>query len=293
MTLAVWVPGLIVLVVGAVIGALVAKLAARRGGASTDRDMTLRDLEERVEHAVNQLRDLSLQEARIEPAFYAEQRAELEARAATALRERDAVLAGKDLITSGPDRPKRAAPEAEVSATVAWFDARPWARTLAWVLGIGAIGGVLIASVAVEQKPREPMSGMPGPMAGRPAPDTNDVQQLLAQARQLLATQQFEEAQTTIARIRRLDPENQMAMVYEAVLMAAAGDVDGANSRLDRITGANPKLPDAWLFRGMLAMQAGNTDRMRESFNQFVAVAPESPQRERIKAMLERAEKPQ
>jgi Flp pilus assembly protein TadD len=86
--------------------------------------------------------------------------------------------------------------------------------------------------------------------------------------------------------------DNVIAMVYEAVLMAAAGDIEGANSRLDRITGDNPKLPDAWLFRGMLAMQAGNTDRMRESFTQFIAVAPESPQRERIKVMLERTAQP-
>ncbi len=289
MTLAEWLPGIIVLVTGAIIGVLVAKLA-RRAGVATDRDMTLRDLEERVEHAVNQLRDLQLQEARIEPAFYAEQRAELEGRAATALRERDAVLAGKDVIKSGPDRPKRAAPDGEVSPAVAWFDARPWARTLAWVLGVGIVGGILIASVAIEQKPREQTGG---PMTGGPAPDPNDAQQLLAHARQMLASQRFEEAQAAIARVRRLAPDNQVAMVYEAVLMAAAGDVAGANSQLDRLTGENPRLPDAWLFRGMLAMQAGNMDRMRESFTQFVAVAPESPQRERIKAMLERAAPPQ
>ncbi|HSI04526.1 MAG: tetratricopeptide repeat protein [Myxococcota bacterium] len=283
MTLEVWLPGIIVLALGALVGVIVVKLA-RRAGVATDRDMTLRDLEERVEHTVNQLRDLQLQEARIEPAFYTEQRAELEARAASALRERDDVLSGKDVIKSGPDRPKRAVAEGEVSPAVAWLDARPWARTLAWVLGVGIVGGILIASVAIEQKPREQTSG---PMAGRPAPDANDVQQLLAHARQMLASQQFEEAQTTIARVRRIAPDNQMAMVYEAVLMAAAGDVNGANSRLDSITNDNPKLPDAWLFRGMLAMQAGNTERMRESFTQFVAVAPESPQRERIRAMLQ------
>ncbi len=284
MTFAVWLPGFIVLAVGAVLGALVSKLAARLAGGTTDRDMTLRDLEERVEHAVNQLRDLQLQESRIDPEFYAEQRAELEARAAAALRERDAVIAGKDVIVSGPDRPKRAVSEGPVSPAMAWFDSRPWARTLAWVAGVGIVGGILIASVAIEQKPREPMGG---PMAARPAPAGNDVQQLLAHARQLLATQQLEEAQTTVARVRRLDPDNQIAMVYEAVLMAAAGDVDGANSRLDTITGKNPQLPDAWLFRGMLAMQAGNSERMRESFTQFVAVAPDTPQRARIKAMLE------
>jgi Flp pilus assembly protein TadD len=157
------------------------------------------------------------------------------------------------------------------------------------VLGVGIVGGILIASVAIEQKPRETASG---PMDNRPAPDPNDEQQLLAHARQMLATQQFEEAQASIARLRRLAPDNVIAMVYEAVLMAAAGDIEGANSRLDRITGDNPKLPDAWLFRGMLAMQAGNTDRMRESFTQFIAVAPESPQRERIKVMLERTAQP-
>ncbi len=285
MTFTTWLPGLVVLAFGAVIGAIAAKLMSRKAGATTDRDMTLRDLEERVEHAVNQLRDLQLQEARIDPAFYAEQRAELEKRAAEALRERDAVLAGKDLIESGPDRPKREA-SAEPTPVLAWFDAHPWATTLAWIVGVGLVGGILVASVAIEQKPREPMGG--APMAAGGMTLGNDVPTLLSQTRQALATQQFEVAEQAILRVRALEPNNEVAQVYEAVLMAAAGDTTGANTRLDNLTTTNPKLPDAWLFRGMMAMQAGNMDRMRESFTQFVAVAPEGPQRDRIKAMLER-----
>lgn len=286
MTFAVWAPGLIILVIGAVLGSIVAKLGSKRVGVRTDRDMTLRDLEERVEHTVNQLRDLQLQETRIDAAFFAHQRAELEALAAKALRERDEVLAGKDVIDSGPDRPKRVE-RAEVSPTVAWFDARPWARTLAWIVGVGVIGGILVASVAIEQKPREPMAG--GPMMGGGA---TGVQGLLMQARQQLATQQFEQAEQTIRQIRQVDPKNQVAMVYEAVLMAAAGDLEGANSRLDHMTAENPKLPEAWLFRGMLAMQASDMERMRESFTRFIAVAPDSPQRQRIRDMLERVGQP-
>lgn len=287
MTFATWIPGLVVLVFGAIFGAIAAKLIARKSGASTDRDMTLRDLEERVEHAVNQLRDLQLQEARIDPTFYAEQRAELEKRAAEALRERDAVLSGKDVIDTGPDRPKRSA-EAELTPALAWFDSHPWAATLAWIVGIGLVGGILVASVAIEQKPREPMTG--APMTGGGMEGGNDVASLLAQTRQALATQQFEVAEQKLLRIRALEPDNEVAQVYEAVLMAAAGDTTSANARLDKLTTSNPKLPDAWLFRGMMAMQAGNMDRMRESFTQFISVAPAGPQRDRIKAMLERSQ---
>jgi tetratricopeptide (TPR) repeat protein len=272
------------LVLGAVIGAIAAKLS-RRAGATTDRDMTLRDLEERVEHAVAQLRDLQLQESRVDPAFFAGQRAELEARAAAALRERDQVLAGKavapDVIASGPDRPKREA-TAEVSPFIAWLDQRPWAKSLAWVIGIAAVGGILIASVAIEQRPRE--GGMQGPMQG------SGTAELLAQARKLLAAQRFEEAEALVERVRASDPENGVARVYEAVLLAARGDSAGAATQLDRLVAENPRLADAWLFRGMLAMQGGDMERMRESFTQFVAVAPESPQRERIRAMLQGAQ---
>lgn len=319
MSFAVWGPGLIVTLFGVIGAAMVVAVLGRLQSRASDRDTRLRDLDERIEHAVAQLRDLQLQEGRIEPSFFATQRAELEARAAAALRERDAVLssADTDTINSGPDRPRRAAKgrgaKTEVSPTVAWFAARPWAKALVWVAGIGAVGGVLAASLTIEPHARQDGSVMGGaaqaraPMEGATEGDPSapgrdseirdllarvqnnpkDVEAMLGLVKRLLREQMFDEADRLLGHIKELDPTNATARVYSAVTLAARGSDEQATRELDTVTKEHPDIADGWFFRGMLAMQGGDNERMRDSFEHFMAVAPPGPQRDSIRGFLQ------
>lgn len=296
-----WGSGPLFLALGITIGAIAVWLASRRTNLAADRDMQLRDLDERIEHAVAQLRDLQLQVARIEPGFFAEQKVALEGMAAQALRERDDVVKGvkADVIDSGPDRAKRVK-GSEVSRTVAWFDARPWARPLVGILGVFAVLAVLAYSLATEHHEREPQRGpmqtaggqQGGPdaevqaMIARLQKDPKDVDAMVTLTKRLLRAQMFEEAAQMIARIRAVEPGNASAKVFSAVMLAAQGQGVAANEQLDAVTRESPGLADGWFFRGMLAMQAGDTSRMRESFERYLGVAPEGPQKERIRGML-------
>ncbi|MBC7792956.1 MAG: hypothetical protein H7Z43_04565 [Clostridia bacterium] len=266
--------------------------------------MLIRDLDERVDHAVAQLRDLQLQESRIEPVFFAMQRAELEGRAATAMRDRDVLRAGgaatTDTIDAGPDRVLRIK-QAEVTSTVAWFDSHRWARPGLMVLGTAVVLGVLAYALQTEQHERAPQrapmqaSAQQGPdpelqgLIARLNSNPKDIEAMLALLKRLLRAQMFEEAAQMLARVKALDPENSSAKVYEAVMMAARGEGTTANAQLDSIAREHPDLPDAWFFRGMLAMQAGDTPRMRDSFEHYVAVAPAGAQKDRVKMMLANA----
>lgn len=293
-----WGSGPLFLLLGLVIAGLAIWLGSRRAPSATDRDMQLRDLDERIEHAVAQLRDLQLQQGRIDSAFFVEQKAAFEAMAAKALRERDRVAKG-DIIEAGPDRARRDK-AVEVTDAVAWFDKNTWARPVLAIVGVTAVLCVLAYSLATEQHDRPPQAQRPMQQQGGPDAEVQaliqrlqanprDIDAMLSLTKRLLRAQMFEEAAQMIARIRAVEPDNASAKVYSAVLLAAQGEGPTANAELDAVTKSHPDLADAWFFRGMLAMQANDQPRMRESFEHFVAVAPAGPQKDRIKQMLENA----
>lgn len=327
MDAAMWLPALAALAFGLFAGAVL--VTRRRGGdaRSAELEMALKDCDERVEHSVAQLKDLERQQPRIDDVFYAAQHAELMARAATALRERDetqqelaSLLAGGGPVDriAPTTHERRAMPAAEATPVVGFFAARPALRGALWGAGTVALVGLLAFTVWNESHPRDEGGSMTGnsaggAMAGGMAPgggaapttsdpelqalvakleqDPSDIVSLLALTKKILRAQMYDEAAELVRRVLALEPKNAEARVYEATLKAARGDAAGAMSQLDEVVREAPQLAEAWFFRGMLGMQSGDQARMRESFEKFVAVAPDGPQKERVRAMLSSAAK--
>ena len=261
---------------------------------------SLADLDEQINHCVDQLRELDEQKARFEPEVFAQQKAEFEARAVALMQARQAA-------------PKKRAPkpvrEEELSATVRFLAARPQLRGFIWgsgLVGIVAFLYFLVNSQQVVAPPRAPMGGGEAPMAGASAgagasnadaeemkalqktltekPD--DVPALLKLAHLLLKNQMFQEAQTVNGLALGHDPNNVEGLVHAAVLQAAQGHAEEARADLDRLVHQHADFPEAWFFRGMLALQHGDQEMMKDSFRHYIKVAPPSPQRDRIEAML-------
>ena len=299
-----WLPGVLALAFGACF-ALWLVTRTRRRDIGEDLDATLADLEEAVEHAIAQLRDLEQQKSLLELRVYEEQKSEFERRAAHAMRE----LEGKQKKLKQENKMKKSTKKDSVkdegaTGVVGFFASRPQLKGFLW-------GGILVSSIFLlwrlvedEQKPRaQPMqqtqsntvSQKDNPHTGdgelmewisQLKENPKDLDTMAKLVKRLLRTQMFNEASILIERARAIDAERVDFQVYEAVLKSAKGDQEGANTALDALVSAYPDAAEAWFFRGMLAMQSGKSERMQESFERYVEVAPEGPKKERIKRML-------
>ena len=299
-----WLPGVVALTFG-VCSALWLITRTQRRDLGEDLDATLVDLEESVEHAIAQLRDLEQQKHLLERTVYDEQKTEFEKRAAHAMRmledkQKKFKQAKKMKKTSKKDSTK-----GEVtSGAIGFFASRPQLKGFLW-------GGILMSAlfllwrlVEEEQKPRAmPMQQTQNnPAAQNNNPNAadgelmgwisklkenpKDLDTMAKLVKRLLRTQMFSEASILIERARAIDAQRVDFQVYEAVFKSAKGDQEGANTALDALVSAYPEAAEAWFFRGMLAMQSGKSERMQESFERYVEVAPEGPKKERIKRML-------
>src|SRR5512141_501736 len=119
-TLNAMLPGFVVLILGLIGGAWVAMAMRRRAPVEPMRDV-IDDADERVSRLMAHLRELSMQQGRIDEATYAKEKSELEAQAAQAMRARDELVSKK---TGAPAKAAEAAPEG-ASPIVSWLHARP------------------------------------------------------------------------------------------------------------------------------------------------------------------------
>jgi len=292
-------PALAVLVVALASGAWVARVLVRRAPADAPGD-ALDDADEKLARAMTHLRELKLQRERLAASEYERQLAELERRAADAMKERDDVVAARERAST----PAPAAP----SAATGVLAGKPALRGALWGAAAMAVMGGLFLFVSSEQKPAAPDAG--GVMTTKTAmpafftaetPDEAEAQGLLARLRAqpgdvaaavrlghiLVVARMVDEAQVLTARALQLAPENGEALVHAAALRSLT-DKDGAVSQLDRVLGADPKLAEGWLIRGMIGMHAGDGTLMRESFVKFADTAPDGAEREHVRSMLAR-----
>ncbi len=316
LTLNVMLPALVVLALALAVGVWIALALRRRAPVEPMRDV-LDDAEERVSRLLAHLRELALQQDRTDAETYAKERAELESRAAQAMRERDQLLEKRG---SAPQGEPAEAPSS--SSIVRFLQKRPALRGALWATGIFVVGGALFYFVQRDQKPGA-QGGMAQAMGDGAAPaqamgdgglqqrvdmppfitaempTDGEVQGLIAELRQnprdvgatvrlghlLIAGRMFEEARILTDRALQLDPTNPEALAHAAALHSVQ-DRDGGLAQLDALVKKQPKLAEAWLFRGMIGLQTSNTALMQESFQKYLAVAPEGPEREHVRSIL-------
>ena len=297
---------LLVMATGLALGFLLT-LRMRRG--TRPEGSAFADAQERAGHYISQLKDLENQVSRLDDAAYAAQKARYEGLAAAALREAAA------LRQDAPTAPEATSAPSAAGATTTPRGLRisPQLAGALWGGGIVAVVALLLMWVSGDATVRsQGMSATGSGAAGTAAGDAEaqpldtETQALVRRLQQnpldvaataqltqkMLGLMRFDDARALNARALQLDPENALALVHKAVLVAATGDAAAAAAELDRVMQDNPNLPEGWFFRGMLAMQQGQSQRLRESWEKYLAVAPDGPRKERIRSMLAGATTP-
>ncbi len=306
-----WLPGLVVLGVGAIL-ALVFVLLSRSSklfapaGGRDDKDKLL-DLEREIQIALDALRDHATEINRLPKEQYEAEKAQLELAAARALKARD------DFQKAGGKKAK-----AEPKAGTAQ-GSLPFAAKAAIWGGLSVAFFVVLGFVLTgEEKPRQDGMEATGKVpsaqgGGQEAPlsaeeqeeqrqfnaavekvrkNGDDVEALSVVAHALLRRQRFEEADALTERGIGLDPFHVETRIHRGMLRGAKGDFAGAAGDLEKLANLYPDSHEALLFAGAMALELGDRKRALSNFQRYMVEAPvaEQPPQIRMEIAALRAE---
>ena len=232
-TLLLWLPGIVVLLVGASVGLYFATMMRREPEPTADLEADLEDLVSRRENLIALLRDLEAQRSILDPAAYAAQKAELEARAVEVTHARD-----RQVAKTASDDAARAKP----TAPVARFPAeRRHINRLLWGAGaVLALGGIFLAvrgwseaeppsgpkmtSTLADERPlsakaQNEIDGIMSHLQQNPS----DVDALVRGGQVMLQEMRIPEARAFVDRALQLDPEQPQALLAYATILATQG----------------------------------------------------------------------
>ena len=276
-----WQPGLVVLVSGIVLGALLVWWVRRRGGpteapAPEARPLELRDLDGRIAVLLRQLRELDDAAAKRTPEQLARERYALELEAARALQAREALA------------PKRRERKPDLPAA-----ARSCRLGFLWGAASAAAVALLLFLVW-QQAERRPEGGSvtgstPG---GAPGPEepaderTAQLRAVLARnpedhdarldlARQLLMRRDLMGVWNETQQVLERQPGHPRALTYQALVRLAMGQGDVAIGMLQQAMAAEPDLLEA---HQNLAFVYASLGRMEEAEAAIAETARRSPQ---------------
>ncbi len=268
-----WVPGLIVLAVGLVLGiGLVWRLraASRRAARALDSvpAVEMRDLAGKSEALLRQLRELEDTASKRTPEQLARERYALELEAARAL------LALEERGMSTKLASEIAQPEPALPARTA--DGRAGLRGFFW--GIGSAAGVLLLGLFVYQsaKPREPGGSVTGntPITSKPAVgesataeeaslqaalarNPDDLEGRLALARLYVERKQWMGVWNETAKVLERAPGNPRALAYQSMVRLAMGQVDVAVSLLTKALASDPDMEEGYAYLALAYARKG------------------------------------
>ncbi len=302
MTQTQWLPGVIVLAVGLVVG-LVFLLRLRKGDArpSSNAEDRLADLERRAQLILDQLKELNADRHHLEPAQFESEKNRLEQEAASALRARDEYARG--LAASAKASPKaEAAAASAAQAPRGWLARHPQLKGAIWGGGVVLFFVVLGLLLGQEQKPRQEGAGATGktpPMASAAQGEQQEdpvLKEALANyqahpesvdaisrlSHELINHQDFGEASRLTERALGLDPFDLESRIHRAVLAAIQGDREKGEKALEHLANAYPDAHEGRLYLGLLALQAGEHRAALDDFERYAAEAPLNEQPPRL-----------
>lgn len=260
-----WLPALIVLAIGAAVGAAIVWRAGRSRRAvpsAAAEELERRDARGEFDALIAQLRELEDLGSKKTPEQLALDRRDLELEAARTLRELERL----------PSRPATPDPAASAAADEP-SPPSPWKGFLWGAASVGAVA-VLIFFVAEGSSNREPSGSATGGMASAPPqggpmvdlqglraavegdPENLDARMELAQA--LLFTQDlqgvFEQTQFVLSR----NANHPRALSYHALVRLAMGDLESAQEMARRAVQIDPSNPEIVVHLAIIEVQGGN-----------------------------------
>ena len=283
-----WIPGIVVLSLGLIAGALYL-FFGRRNAASARADR-VSDAQRRVDSLLSQLREHQAEKHQQEAAAWQEEHDRLERAAADAMRARDEVTRPPEVGGKGKKPPTEAAP-----APSGFFGRHPQLVGAAWGAAVVIFFGALGLWLSQEQKPRREGDVATGTV-GRGAQaepgtegDDRDFQAALARTRnnpggdlaltaevirELISRSDFQQAQEINERALSVDPFRTDLRTHRAFLQVVQGQREAGMAELGRIADLYPDGSSALIFRGMVHMQEQQPKEALEDFEAYLAVTP-------------------
>jgi tetratricopeptide (TPR) repeat protein len=300
-----WVPGLVVLAVGAT-SALFFLLTSKRLRTEAPAPETLDDLLARYEGVLAQLKDHQAHVHHLPKEAWERERNRLEQVAASLLRQRADARHAAEKITARAEKRALAA----ARATGIWARA-PWIKGA--LLGGGAVAFFVALGVTLSENTKtradgmgmtgvNPAEGAVGEAAASPPVDPkleqlfgmtqmdpDDADAMNSLAAHLLRLQAFDEARPWVHRALAIDAYSVRARVNAAVLAALDGKESEALVELERLGALYPEAYDARLFAGLLAMDGKDRPRAIKAFEAYLVQAPRTEQPAELREALNEA----
>lgn len=283
-----WIPGIVVLSLGLIAGALYL-LFGRKSPAAAPAEQE-GDAQRRVDSLLSQLREHQGEKHQMDPTAWEAERDRLERAAADAMRARDALEKQPEKAAARGKKGASAAP-----APTGFFGRHPQLVGAAWGAGVVVFFGALGLWLSQEQKPRgegDTATGTVGrgEMAGAPtADDDRDFQTALTRVkanpgadlvltgeviRELIGRNDFQQAQDLNERALGADPFRTELRVHRAFLRVVQGDKQAGMAELGKLADLYPDGNSALLFRGMVHMQAQEPKEALKDFEGYLAMTP-------------------
>jgi len=281
-----WLPGILALGAALVVAAGYVFLSLRRtapAGKQEEARKRAADLDAQYQATILQLRELKAEQPKLTPEAYEAQRAELEKRAADALRAKE---------TQPAPAP---APAATAAAPKGFFAQHPQMVGALWGGGVVAFFAVLGLLLFSQEKPKVD-DGMPrGPMQSQAAAPPQGGDDELAQAmehlrehpedadtaatvgHELLRRQEWVQAAEVTVRALGADPFHVENRIHRAWMKAQRGDPAG-ETELQHLADTYPGAQEALLFLASVHAQAGNKAKALDNLERFVSAAPPEEQ---------------
>jgi len=284
-----WIPGIVVLSLGLIAGALYLFFGRRPGAAASAERVS--DAQRRLESLLAQLREHQGEKHQMDAAAWQEENERLELAAADAMRARD-------VLTAAPGKARSPGKTAAPGATPApsgVFGRHPQLVGAAWGAGVVIFFGALGLWLSQDQKPRgegETATGTvgrgnSGAQAG--GADDQDFQSALARTRnnpggdlaltaevikELIGRSEFQQAQELNERALAADPFRTDLRIHRAFLKVVQGEREAGMAELGRLADLYPEGSSALIFRGMVHMQDQQPKEALEDFEGYLAVTP-------------------
>jgi tetratricopeptide (TPR) repeat protein len=283
-----WLSAVAILLCGLIVGAMFFyRISSSTRGAAQDLDLERRDLRAKVDDLVARLRETSEDDS--------DERSRLEQEAAAALR-RLSELGGE--VQSGAQGPlsKQGPAPVRQSGPLAGF---------LWGAGSMAAIALLGYYVYASSTPRKDGASVTGdaapPMAAASAarsagdPDIqrlrkelqespNDVEKRLELARRELMVEDLIGVLQDTELVLKQDPENAVALTYQAFVKMAMGQDDAALSMLNRALAKDPSLIDAWVQLALVNTRMGRNEEAERAIDEAVKRRPD--QEAALRALL-------
>lgn len=280
-----WIPALVVLALGVVIGLIVYWRSSRREPLPPRSEVALEasDHRARFDALIQQLRELDDLGSKRTPQQLVRERRALETEAALALRELSVIPRSDSRLSAEPAHDEPSAPPRSILPGFLW--------------GAGTVFAIAVLMIFVTRGAFDRPEGgsltggsmSPAPQAaGSPMIDLGALQQAVAQnpenldarldlAQAMLINQDIAGVAEQTRQVLSRDPENPRALSYGSLVELASGNTERALGMAERSIEGDPSNPETWVHLALIQVQNGSPaeaeSTMREAMTRFPAEA--------------------